>query len=114
MDPPKVLDHLARMLAPGGHLIVIAPTLWLRAPLSVRIRKVFHFAAMAVCPGFLHLDYRRPQLDARGGDSDAVYWTNPYELWRMLGRSGLVLQESSWLRCRAIARKPPETAPANR
>lgn len=107
-SPKKFLTEMARVVRPGGYIILLAPNL--TSPL-VGIRIVIHIlrnrtpylgitnlaAALALIPmniwrslraelGSTTFEQRTPLLDTGvvGYDADAVYWTNATEIRRFL------------------------------
>lgn len=105
VHPADYIRNLARLLRPGGRLILVAPTLWFRSSWPMRIRKVADFAWMMVSRRSLPIRYREPNLQASGGDVDAVYLTSPYEVARAARLAGLTVEKLSPAHCRMLARK---------
>lgn len=106
VDPMSYIKSINRLLKPGGYLVLVAPTLWLRQPVPVKIRKMLHFLRMVVDRKYLSLSYREPEFTEQGADCDACFVTSPFELWRLVKSVNFILERKSWTRCRFVAKKP--------
>jgi SAM-dependent methyltransferase len=104
--PEKVIRNIARALPNGGILFLLAPNRLIRSPLRIQLLKFTDYFKMILDSNYLNPTVIDPPLNAVGGDSDAVYITNPWELHRMIQQAGLEIIKRSYLKCRLIARKP--------
>lgn len=103
--PADAIRNMARTLKRGGKLVVISPNLLIRAPLRVKIRKALEIPVMLIDRDYLQPSFFEPHFRWVGGDADATYVTNPFELHRMAKCAGLRLSKKSFLRCLLIAEK---------
>ncbi len=101
--PEALFAELHAVLREGGHIVVISPNLLLssRVPWLLRLREL----ADAVRPSSRFRTIE-PQTDGIAcGDRDAALVTNPLKVARCLRAAGFELVQSSWIRCRFVARK---------
>lgn len=105
VNPDKAVMNAAKLLKKNGILVIIAPNRLVRAPLKTIAAKFVDYIKMALDKKYLNITNIDPPLDTLGGDSDAVYVTNPWEMHRMVRMAGLEILKKSNIRCRLAARK---------
>jgi 2-polyprenyl-3-methyl-5-hydroxy-6-metoxy-1,4-benzoquinol methylase len=105
VHPDRVIQNIGTILKPNGIFLVIAPNTFIRASMKVKMGKLLDFMKMAFDKNYLNLTVIDPPLDVTGGDSDAVYVSNPWEIQRMVRNAGFAIIKKSSLKCRLIARK---------
>lgn len=104
--PDKAIGEVARVLKNGGLFILISPNLFLRQSFPVMIKKVFQWIKMFFQREYLPKTLLNPKLNGNlGGDSDAVYLTNPIEIRRMLNMCGLRIVKGSYVRCLFVGKR---------
>jgi SAM-dependent methyltransferase len=106
VDPARVIRNIADAMKPGGVFFLLAPNRLIRSSMRVKLEKLTDYARMLIDREYLRPTIVDPPLDTIGGDSDAVYVANPFEIHRMVRLAGLQIEKKSLLRCRLIARKP--------
>ncbi len=106
VHPELAIANMSSALRSGGRLFVIAPNRLIRSPLSVQVRKLPDLIRMLLRPKYVNPTIVDPPLDTIGGDSDAVYLANPWELRRMVRNAGLRVEQKSFFKCRLVAVKP--------
>ena len=105
VDPEKAIFNIAETLKPGGFFFLLAPNRLVRSSLHIVIKKMFDYARMVFDKEYINPTIVDPSLDIIGGDSDAVYVANPWELHRMARLAGFDMVKKSHLKCRFLARK---------
>jgi ubiquinone/menaquinone biosynthesis C-methylase UbiE len=105
VHPERVIRNIGNMLKENGTFLVIAPNTFIRASIAVKMKKIADFLKMIFDKDYLNLTVIDPPLDITGGDSDAVYVSNPWEIQRMVRNAGLTIVKKSNLKCRLVATK---------
>ena len=105
VNPDKAIMNLAKAMKKGGMFFLLAPNLLVRSSPITIAAKALDYLKMLLNKKYLNLTIVDPPLDKVGGDSDAVYVTNPWELHRMLRHSGFEILKKSHIKCRLVARK---------
>lgn len=105
VHPDLAITNIARSLKRGGKLFLLAPNRLIRSPFMVQAGKIPDFVKMLFNRTYVNPTIVDPPLDVIGGDSDAVYLANPWELHRMARNAGLRLVQKSSVKCRFIAVK---------
>jgi ubiquinone/menaquinone biosynthesis C-methylase UbiE len=105
VHPDRVINNIALLLKRNGIIVIIAPNTLIRSSMRIQCMKMIDFAAMLFDKKYLNPTIIDPPLDKTGGDSDAVYISNPWELQRMISNAGLTVIKKSYLRCRLVAKK---------
>ena len=104
--PEKAIGEVTRVLKNHGLLIVICPNLFFRSSPTQMLMKASQWIKMCIRREYLPKTLLTPNLDGKlGGDTDAVYLTNPIELRRMLNMCGLSVVRGSYIRCLFLAEK---------
>jgi SAM-dependent methyltransferase len=104
-NPEAAVRHMARLLAPEGILVLVFPNRAIRAHLGMMVEKLWDTILMLVDPEYIHPRFEMPPFDGIGHDADATYITHPWEVQRMVRRSGLRFRYKSLLRGRLVAQK---------
>lgn len=105
VNPDQALSNISKLLRRGGILLIIAPNRLVRSPIKTIMSKSLDYIKMLFDRNYLNITVINPPLDILGGDSDAAYVTNPWELQRMVRFAGLEVIKKSNLKCRLVARK---------
>ena len=87
---------------PGRITIIIAPNLFLFSPLNIKISKIIDLLLNKQKITFIE-----PNLQKLLKDNDAIYLTTPWEIRKMLTKSGFKIINTiySYISCKIISKK---------
>jgi 2-polyprenyl-3-methyl-5-hydroxy-6-metoxy-1,4-benzoquinol methylase len=106
VDPQTAIFNMTKMIKPGGRLLLVAPNRFLRSGWKNLLLKCPDLIWMLFSKNYINPSIIDPTLDEVGGDSDAAYQCNPWELERIIKKTGLIIERKALLKCRVLARKP--------
>ena len=104
-NPLAAIDHMSQMIAPGGYLVLVFPNRCIRAPFTIKLEKLWDTLRMVLDSTYIPLRFEIPPFDRVGSDADATYIAHPWEVQRMVKRTGLQIRYQSLLRGRLVAQR---------